>query len=383
MRTVLSLAALGASCASAQCEFNSDCGEHARRVMNMCARDCVEDRDCLAGQACGVNAEGKEPDDTSGAPDISAPTDLAAMPDNPVAQDMGVVTVVDSGGDVSVDAGMDGSLRPKGRAMGVALDTAIGLTFIFLLFSTIVSAIQEFIAWIVELRARTMRQELARLLADPSAGTLLQEFLAHPHVRQQTGRALLSAETNAPSYLPKGTFSATLIDMLTGSSAREALPALREAFRDPPAGPGTVAAALAAVLALDAPQGEAGAVAAFEAAITAAPPEALTSIEGRVAKVPQSILKALALAAVAPGAKADARVAAVVRLARLVARRSPTVALHHAIEALPATPVRNALLTALEAGSVEAREAAVASVGEVVRGAGGPAAPRRGPRLRP
>lgn len=268
--------------------------------------------------------------------------------------------------------------------MGTALDTAIGLTFIFLLFSTIVSAIQELFSWMVELRAHTMRKELTNLLADPSADLLLKEFLAHPHVRQQSGRLWRTSSEVAPSYLPAGTFSATLVDMLTGSSAREALPAMRKVFKDHPPTPGTLGDALNGVFALDATAGEDIAVTAFEQAIRPRSGETAeqfttrfsgekTALDDLIKNVPQSILKVLTRAALQPapkeGTTVDPRVAAVRRLAELIARRSPAVALQFGLDALPATPVRNALLGVLDAASEESRTAAVATVSAVVRGA--------------
>ena len=50
-----------------------------------------------------------------------------------------------------------------------ALDLAIGLAFIFFLLSTLAATIQEFIAAILGLRARTLEQGLRSLLEDPEA----------------------------------------------------------------------------------------------------------------------------------------------------------------------------------------------------------------------
>ena len=51
-----------------------------------------------------------------------------------------------------------------------ALDLAIGLAFIFFLLSTLAATIQEFIASILGLRARTLEQGLRSLLEDPEKG---------------------------------------------------------------------------------------------------------------------------------------------------------------------------------------------------------------------
>ena len=48
-----------------------------------------------------------------------------------------------------------------------ALDLAIGLAFIFFLLSTLAATIQEFIAALLGLRARTLEQGLRSLLEHP------------------------------------------------------------------------------------------------------------------------------------------------------------------------------------------------------------------------
>jgi hypothetical protein len=61
-----------------------------------------------------------------------------------------------------------------------ALDLAIGLAFIFFLLSTLALTIQEFIAAILGLRARTLEQGLRSLLEDPAAGwTYVDKFYDH------------------------------------------------------------------------------------------------------------------------------------------------------------------------------------------------------------
>jgi hypothetical protein len=65
-----------------------------------------------------------------------------------------------------------------------ALDLAIGLAFIFFLLATLATAIQEFIAAILGLRARTLEQGLRSMLEDPDEGwTLVDQFYEHELVR--------------------------------------------------------------------------------------------------------------------------------------------------------------------------------------------------------
>jgi hypothetical protein len=62
-----------------------------------------------------------------------------------------------------------------------ALDLAIGLAFIFFLLSTLAATIQELIASVLGLRARTLEQGLRSLLEDPEKGWhYVDRFYDHP-----------------------------------------------------------------------------------------------------------------------------------------------------------------------------------------------------------
>lgn len=65
-----------------------------------------------------------------------------------------------------------------------ALDLAIGLAFIFFLLSTLALTIQEFIAAILGLRARTLEQGLRSLLEDPEKGwKYVDKFYEHDLIK--------------------------------------------------------------------------------------------------------------------------------------------------------------------------------------------------------
>src|SRR4051812_43490362 len=65
-----------------------------------------------------------------------------------------------------------------------ALDLAIGLAFIFFLVATLAATIQEFIAAILGLRARTLEQGLRSLLEDPEEGwAQVDRFYDHELVK--------------------------------------------------------------------------------------------------------------------------------------------------------------------------------------------------------
>src|SRR3954454_15336075 len=65
-----------------------------------------------------------------------------------------------------------------------ALDLAIGLAFIFFLLATLALTVQEFIADILGLRARTLEQGLRSMLEDPEAGwRYVDKFYDHPLIK--------------------------------------------------------------------------------------------------------------------------------------------------------------------------------------------------------
>ena len=65
-----------------------------------------------------------------------------------------------------------------------ALDLAIGLALIYFLLSTLAATVQEFIAAIFGLRARTLEQGLRSMLEDPDKGwTYVDKFYDHPLIK--------------------------------------------------------------------------------------------------------------------------------------------------------------------------------------------------------
>src|SRR3954453_24154223 len=65
-----------------------------------------------------------------------------------------------------------------------ALDLVIGLAFIFFLLATLAATIQEFIAGIFGLRARTLEAGLRSMLEDPNVGwAYVDQFYNHPLVK--------------------------------------------------------------------------------------------------------------------------------------------------------------------------------------------------------
>jgi len=99
------------------------------------------------------------------------------------------------------------------------LEIAMGLIFVFLLFSIICSALNEALAGILDLRARTLKQGIEKLLEDQTVKGLADAIYAHPLVKglAQGGRQ--------PSYLPSHSFALALIDVALAKGQAVATPA--------------------------------------------------------------------------------------------------------------------------------------------------------------
>lgn len=124
-----------------------------------------------------------------------------------------------------------------------ALDVAVGLAFVYLLFSVLCSAIQEAIAGVLDLRARTLERGLKNLLEDTGHGgengagapravegnvanrrpgsDLFEKLISHGLIRTQyRGKAWwsLGRQRRGPSYIPSKTFALALLDIVERDS---------------------------------------------------------------------------------------------------------------------------------------------------------------------
>jgi hypothetical protein len=89
------------------------------------------------------------------------------------------------------------------------LDTAIGLIFVFLVISLIVSAANELLAALFKWRAKNLLLGIRELLQDSSATGLVTLFYEHPLIRS------LSAKNQKPSYIPSRAFALALLDIVS------------------------------------------------------------------------------------------------------------------------------------------------------------------------
>ena len=87
------------------------------------------------------------------------------------------------------------------------LEIAMGLFFIYLFFSVIWSALNEFVAWALHLRARNLKQSLSTLFEGPDAKQIAEEIYRHPVVSG------LTLGDHKPSYISARAFSVALLDV--------------------------------------------------------------------------------------------------------------------------------------------------------------------------
>ena len=93
------------------------------------------------------------------------------------------------------------------------LDTAIGLIFVYLLVSLIISAANELLAAFFRWRANNLFLGIRELLQDQAATGLVARFYDHPLVQS------LAAKGKKPSYIPSRTFALTLLDLVSPATS--------------------------------------------------------------------------------------------------------------------------------------------------------------------
>lgn len=110
------------------------------------------------------------------------------------------------------------------------LDVALGLTFVFLLFSLIMTAVRELIEAALKTRSADLEKGIRELLADPTGAGLARRFYEHPlifslfkgdYAASGFGRVTGARKgpKNLPSYIPSRTFAAVALDLLDSEPA--------------------------------------------------------------------------------------------------------------------------------------------------------------------
>ena len=97
------------------------------------------------------------------------------------------------------------------------LEVAIGVIFVYLLLSLIVTAANELIASLWKWRAKNLEQGIQNLLNDANTNNLADEFYRHPLIRG------LCDQGKRPSYIPSRTFALALLDIVANNKNAKAL----------------------------------------------------------------------------------------------------------------------------------------------------------------
>ena len=93
-----------------------------------------------------------------------------------------------------------------------ALDVLVGLFFLYFILSIVCSSVQEFIAQILNLRAKTLEDGVRNLVGDEA---LTERFFRHPRLKALSKpRGGIRRAGRGPSYIPSRVFAITLMDTL-------------------------------------------------------------------------------------------------------------------------------------------------------------------------
>jgi hypothetical protein len=108
------------------------------------------------------------------------------------------------------------------------IDIAIGLVFVYLLLSLVVSAAQEVIETIIKLRGAHLAKGVEKLLGEARA----KEFFASAAIKALSPDQWFGSGTRKPSYIPSRTFATVVLDLVAPASATATrdLPAVRAAI---------------------------------------------------------------------------------------------------------------------------------------------------------
>lgn len=107
------------------------------------------------------------------------------------------------------------------EALGIkVIEVIIGLIFIYLLLSILVSLINEIIVANLSLRSKFLKRAIIRMLDDGKDKTLSTKFYNHPLIKKLKPKKFIvfrwfsKHQHNLPSYISEDTFTKVLIDVL-------------------------------------------------------------------------------------------------------------------------------------------------------------------------
>jgi len=90
------------------------------------------------------------------------------------------------------------------------LDIALGITFLYLLLSLVVTAVQEVIETLIKLRAAHLAKGIEKLLGSSMATS----FFANPLIKAFSPNQWFGPGTRKPSYIPSRAFAVTVLDLI-------------------------------------------------------------------------------------------------------------------------------------------------------------------------
>jgi hypothetical protein len=116
-----------------------------------------------------------------------------------------------------------------------ALDVLVGLFFLYFLLSIVCSAIQETLAQLFNMRARTLEDGVRNLLGDDG---MTDRIFRHPRLKALSKPRTRFRKAGGPSYIPSRVFALTLLDTLFPpgegeEESRDVFELAREKLEDP------------------------------------------------------------------------------------------------------------------------------------------------------
>lgn len=106
--------------------------------------------------------------------------------------------------------------------MGLAIDVAIGLAFLYLLLALVVTTTQELLATYLNWRAKNLYAAIESMLQDAKTkakdgkneSSVVSQLFAHPLLKNLRRDPASTQVGHGPSYIPSLTFAAALLDVL-------------------------------------------------------------------------------------------------------------------------------------------------------------------------
>lgn len=95
-----------------------------------------------------------------------------------------------------------------------AIEVVIGLVFIYILYSLLVTIITELLASLLNQRGRILKKGLKRMLDDDDEKPFFSDkFIGSPEIKYMSNK-IMKNKTRLPSYISPATFSKTLVNVM-------------------------------------------------------------------------------------------------------------------------------------------------------------------------